>query len=106
MCLYTELCVVQLLAEGLCVKHDLDLTDFTPHTETLPENEEGGEEGEREAEHEITTDTGIIIATRSAYTLAGFTNSNNSSVNNMIIVKFLNKIALEVECDRAFLPLF
>ena len=90
----TELCVVQLLAEGLCVKHDLDLTDFTPHTETLPENEEGGEEGEREAEHEIATDTGIIIATGSVYTLPSL-QIDNSKLTSWTIVNMMSSEILK-----------
>ncbi|CAI8025055.1 hypothetical protein GBAR_LOCUS14498 [Geodia barretti] len=44
----------QLLAEGLCAKHDLDLADFTPHADTQPEEEEEG--GEEEGE-KLTVDT-------------------------------------------------
>ena len=42
---------LQLLAEGLCTKHDLQLADFTPHME-LQEEEEGEGEG-------ANNDTGI-----------------------------------------------
>ena len=49
------MCVIlQLLAEGLCAKHDLELADFTPHTETQLEEGEEDREGE--------TDTGDKIS--------------------------------------------
>ena len=51
-------CVLQLLTEGMCAKHDLDLADFTPHADTQPEEEEEG--GEEEGE-KLTIDTGIFI---------------------------------------------
>ena len=45
--------VLQLLADGLCAKHDLELADFTPHMEEEGEGEgKGEEEGEGEGEEE------------------------------------------------------
>ena len=64
VCVCVCVCV-QLLAEGLCAKHDLELSDFATHTETRPsEREERVEEMERD---EPTVDTGNSIHAGKVY---------------------------------------
>ena len=53
-------CGCQLLAEGLCAKHGLELSDFTPHTESQPDEAEKVDEGE-EKKTATATDNGIVI---------------------------------------------
>ena len=54
---------MQLLADGRCTKHDLELADFTPHMELREEGEEEEEE-EEEGGRKVSvdhTDTGIYM---------------------------------------------